>query len=192
MPPKHKGKSKGNTRKRYNTHVVDAATEARLNPMPVISTASSSHGSSGSPQASVTGPAPPPTIMYPPGHYLTISPPGTFPLSNHFPPYSVPPQNLLIPQQQQIPTQQNPSFPLQQIPPQQNPSFPLQQIPPQQNPPFTQQQQNPPQPQQENVVEENGTTQMNGGGEQVSGDDDFLDYPTDSRGRFILKPSGNS
>jgi hypothetical protein len=128
------------------------------------------------------GSAPPPTFMYPPvhpGHYGTISPSGTFPPSYNFPPYSVPPQNLPFPQQQQIP-------------PQQNPSFPQQQIPPQQNPPFPQQQQNPPQSQQENVVEEDDATQMNGGGELVPADDVFLDYPTDSRDRFILKPSGNS
>ena len=46
MPPKNKGKSKGNNRKRYTSHVVDtsAATEARLKPMPVNSTASSCSG----------------------------------------------------------------------------------------------------------------------------------------------------
>jgi len=181
MPPKHKGKSKGNNRKRYSTHVVDAATEARLNPMPAISTASSSQGSSVSSQASVAAPAmgsaPPPTYICPPVHpgYYGIPPFGTY----HIPPYSVPPQNIPFSQQQQIP-------------PQQNPQFPQQQIPPQQNPPQPQQQQNPPQPQQENVVEEDGAAQMNGGGELVPYDDVFLDYPRDSRGRYFLKPSGNS
>jgi hypothetical protein len=198
MPLKPNGKSKGNSRKRYNTHLVDAATEARLNPMPVISTAStasaasaasSSQGSPGSSQASVVAPAtasaPHPTYMCPPvhpGYYGTIPPYGTFlPPTYHLPPYSVPPQNLPLPQQQQIPPQQNPPFSLQQIPPQQNPPVPQQQ----QNPPQPQQQQNPPQPQQENVVEE-------GGGELVLFNDVFPDYPRDSRRRFILRPSGNS
>jgi len=35
-------------------------------------------------------------------------------------------------------------------------------------------------------------SQMNGGGELVPADDVFLGYPTDSHGRYILKPSGNS
>jgi len=181
MPPKHKGKSKGNNRKRYSTHVVDATTEARLNPMPVISTASSSQGSSVSSQTSVAAPAmgsaPPPTYICPPVHpgYYGIPPFGAY----HIPPYSVPPQNIPYPQQQQIP-------PLQNIP------YPQQQNPPQQNPPQPQQQQNPPQPQQENVVEEDGAAQMNGGGELVPYNDVFPDYPRDSRGRYILKPSGNS
>jgi hypothetical protein len=173
MPLKNNGKSKGNKRKRYNTHVVDAATEARLNPMPVISTATSNQGSSGSSQTSVAAPAmgsSPPTFMCPPvhpGYYGTIPPFGTtFTPSYHFPPYSVPPQNLTFPQQQQIP--------------------------PQPNPPQPQQQQNPPQPQQENVVEEDGANQMNGSGELVPVDDVFPDYPKDSLGRYILKPSGNS
>ncbi|RHN59169.1 putative transposase, Ptta/En/Spm, plant [Medicago truncatula] len=195
MPLKNKGNGKGNNRKRYNTHVVDAATEARLNPMPVTSAASSSQGSAGSSQASVAAPptssALPPTYMLPPvypGYY------GTIPPSYHFPPYSVPPQNLPFPQQQQIsPQQNNLLFPQQQqIPPQQNPLFPQQQIPPQQNPPFPQQQQNPPQPQQENVVEEDGATQMNGGRELVPYHDVFPDYPKDSLGRYILRPSGSS
>jgi hypothetical protein len=188
MPPKHKGKSKGNNRKRYSTHVVDAATEAGLNPMPVSSNASSSQGSSASSQGSAVSPAmgsaPPPTYMGPPVHpvyYGTIPPFGTS--------YHIPPQNISFPQQQLIPPLQNIPFPQQQqIPPQQNPLFPQQQqIPPQpqqQNPPQPQQQQNPQQLQQDNVVEEDG------GGEVV--DDVFPDYPRDSRGRFILKPSGNS
>ncbi|RHN38532.1 hypothetical protein MtrunA17_Chr0c01g0489551 [Medicago truncatula] len=198
MPPKQKQKSKGNNRKKYTTHIVDAATEARLNPMPNISTASSSQGSPGSSQASVAAPAmgsaPPPTYIYPPlhlGYYGTVPPFGTFPPPSYqFPPYSIPPQNHPLPQQQQIPPQQNPPFPQQQqIPPQQNSPFPQQQIPPQQNPPFPQQQQNPPQPQQqpqqENVVEE-------GGGELVMFHDVIPDYPRDSLRRYILKPSGNS
>jgi hypothetical protein len=186
MPPKQKGKSKGNNRKRYSTHVVDPATEAGLNPIPAISNASSSQGSSASSQGSVAAPAlssgPPPTYTGPPvhpGYYGTIPPFGT---NYNIPPYSVPPQNINFPQQQLIPPLQNIPFPQQQqIHPQQNPLFPQQQ----QNPPQPQpqQQQNPQQLQQENVVEEDG-------GEVV--DDVFPDYPRDSHGRFILKPSGNS
>ncbi|XP_024627930.1 uncharacterized protein [Medicago truncatula] len=186
MPPKNKGNGKGNNRKRYNTHVVDPATEARLNPMPVTSAASSDQGSSASSQASVGVPAMtsalPPTYMLPPvhpGYYGTTPPFGILPPTYHFPPYSVPPQNFPFPQQQQIP-------------PQQNPLIPQQQIPPQQNSPFPQQQQNTPQPQQENVVEEDGATQMNGGRELVSYHEVYPDYPKDSLGRYILRPSGNS